>query len=281
MLTSLLYSGIQIWQVICSEARKRKTTVNFYKKIVHILIVGQSMKNNQDCGCSTWASIKLSSKNYIDALKQPLRQQIEKKSSYIQSATKPVLRRTATFENSGWTMEEMLRQNSLSLQKPLALPVTIQPTTATTKRGEMRTYTSERKGERKECSNFQPKNHSPSTLNTLPVGRKTATVRREEGFRLSAREKEKREMVELLHSKCPPCHTIRPPCPQTLTLSRFSHHRDSANPHCAIFCYLPSPEEPLQKPLALPVTREPTTATTKGGEVRTHTSERGGERKQC
>ncbi|QCD86134.1 hypothetical protein DEO72_LG3g655 [Vigna unguiculata] len=163
-------------------------------------------------------------------------------------------------------MEEMLRQNSLSLQKPLALPVTIQPTTATTKRGEMRTYTSERKGERKECSNFRPKNHLPSTLNTLPVGRKTTTVRREEGFRLSAREKEKREMVKLLHSKCPPCHTIRPLCPQTLTLSRFSRHRDSANPHCAIFCYLPSPNEPLQKPFALPMTREPITATTKGGE---------------
>jgi len=124
----------------------------------------------------------------------------------------------------------MLRQNSLSLQKPLALTVTIEPTTATTKGGQMRTHTSERGGERKECPNFQPKNHSPSRLNTLSVGRKTTIVRREEGFRLSAREKDKRETVQLLHSK-------RPPCPQTLTLSRFSHHRDSANPHCAIFLH--------------------------------------------
>jgi len=147
-------------------------------------------------------------------------------------------------------------------------------TIATTKGGQTRTHTSERGGERKECSNFRPKNHSPSRLNTLSVGRKMTTVRREEGFRLNAREKDKRETVQLLHSKCPPC-------PQTLTLSRFSRHRDSANPHYAIFCYLPLPDEPLQKSFALPVTREPTTATTKGGKVRTHTSERRGERKEC
>ena len=157
-------------------------------------------------------------------------------------------------------MEEMLRQNSLSLQKPLPLIVTIELTTTTTKGGQMRTHSSERGGERKECSNFRPKNHSLSRMNTLPVGRKTTIVRREEGFRLNAREKDKRETVQLLHNK-------RPPCPQTLTLSRFSCNRDSANPHCVIFCYLPLPDEPLQKPFALPVTREPTTATTKGGKV--------------
>jgi len=39
---------LAIWKVICSEARKRKTTVNLYKKIVHTLMAGQSMKNNQD-----------------------------------------------------------------------------------------------------------------------------------------------------------------------------------------------------------------------------------------
>jgi len=150
-------------------------------------------------------------------------------------------------------MEEMLRQNSLSLQKPLALTVTIEPTSATTKGGQMRTDTSECGGERKQCWNLRPKNHSPSTLNTLPAGTKTATMRREEGLPLSAREKHQRE---------------------TLTLSRFSRHRDSAYPHCAILCYLPSPDEPLQNPFALPVTTQPTTATTKG-KVRTHTSERG------
>ncbi|QCD86769.1 vesicle-associated membrane protein 7 [Vigna unguiculata] len=42
----------------------------------------------------------------------------------------------------------------------------------------------------------------------------------------------------------------------------FSCHRDSAYPHCAILCYLPSPDEPLQNPFALPVTTQPTTATT-------------------
>jgi len=39
---------LTIWQVICSKARKRKTIVNLYKKIVHILMAGQSMKNNHD-----------------------------------------------------------------------------------------------------------------------------------------------------------------------------------------------------------------------------------------
>jgi len=80
-------------------------------------------------------------------------------------------------------------------------------------------------------------------------------MRREEDLPLSAPEKHQREMVQLLHSK-------RPPCPQTLTLSRFSCHRDSAYPHCAILCYLPLPDEPLQNPFALPVTTQPTTATT-------------------
>jgi len=92
-------------------------------------------------------------------------------------------------------------------------------------------------------------------------------MRREEDLPLSAPEKHQRETIQLLHSK-------RPPCPQTLTLSRFSCHRDSAYPHCAILCYLPSPDEPLQNPFALPVTTQPTTATTKG-KVSTHTSERG------
>ncbi|QCE12950.1 vesicle-associated membrane protein 7 [Vigna unguiculata] len=112
-----------------------------------------------------------------------------------------------------------------------------------------------------------PNNHSPPTLNTLPAGTKKATMRREEDLPLSAPEKHQTKTVQLLHSK-------RPPCPQTLTLSRFSYNRDSAYPHCAILCYLPTPDEPLQNPFAWPVTTQPTTATTKG-KVSTHTSERG------
>ncbi|QCD96903.1 hypothetical protein DEO72_LG6g1613 [Vigna unguiculata] len=37
-----------------------------------------------------------------------------------------------------------------------------------------------------------------------------------------------------------------------------------------VFCYLPSLDEPLQKPLSLPMTRETTTATTEGGEKRNY-----------